>query len=153
MEKILGKALTFDDVLLVPAYSKMLANQIRLNTQLTPSIELNILFLSAVMDTVTESRMAISLARSGGIGIVHKNMTVEQQALEVIKVKKSESGIIVNPITVAPGDTVGQALSLMREYRISGLPVIEDDHLVGILLRSEERRVGKECRSRWSPYH
>ena len=113
MEKILGKALTFDDVLLVPAYSEVLPDQVRLNTRLTPSIELNIPFLSAAMDTVTESRMAISLARSGGIGIVHKNMTVEQQALEVVKVKKSESGMIVDPITVAPGDTVGQTLSLM----------------------------------------
>ena len=141
MEKILGKALTFDDVLLVPAYSEVLPDQVRLNTRLTPSIELNIPFLSAAMDTVTESRMAISLARSGGIGIVHKNMTVEQQALEVIKVKKSESGMIVDPITVAPGDTVGQALSLMREYRISGLPVIEDDHLVGIVTNRDVRFV------------
>ena len=141
MEKILGKALTFDDVLLVPAYSEVLPDQVRLNTRLTPSIELNIPFLSAAMDTVTESRMAISLARSGGIGIVHKNMTVEQQALEVVKVKKSESGMIVDPITVAPGDTVGQALSLMREYRISGLPVIEDDHLVGIVTNRDVRFV------------
>lgn len=141
MEKILGKALTFDDVLLVPAYSEVLPDQVILNTRLTPSIELNIPFLSAAMDTVTESRMAISLARSGGIGIVHKNMTVEEQAQEVLKVKKSESGMIADPITVAPDDRVGQALDLMREYRISGLPVVEGDRLVGIVTNRDVRFV------------
>jgi IMP dehydrogenase len=141
MEKFLGKALTFDDVLLVPAYSEVLPDQVLLNTYLTPSVELNIPFLSAAMDTVTESRMALSLARAGGIGIVHKNMTIEEQALEVIKVKKSESGMIVDPITVAPEDTVGHALELMRDYRISGLPVISGDRLVGIVTNRDVRFV------------
>ena len=141
MDKIIGKALTFDDVLLVPAYSEVLPDQVILNTRLTQAIELNIPFLSAAMDTVTESRMAISLARAGGIGIVHKNMTVEQQALEVVKVKKSESGMIVDPITVGPDDTVGHALELMRDYRISGLPVIVGDQLVGIVTNRDVRFV------------
>lgn len=141
MEKILGKALTFDDVLLIPAYSEVLPDQVVLNARLTPSLGLNIPFLSAAMDTVTESHMAISLARSGGIGIIHKNMTVEKQAQEVQKVKKSESGMIVDPITVAPDDSVGHALDLMREYRISGLPVIEGDRLVGIVTNRDVRFV------------
>ncbi|MBE1426088.1 IMP dehydrogenase [Desulfomicrobium macestii] len=141
MDKFLGKALTFDDVLLAPAYSEVTPDQVILNTRLTPTIELNIPFLSAAMDTVTESRMAISLARAGGIGIVHKNMTVEQQALEVVKVKKSESGMIVDPITVDPDDTVGHALELMRDYRISGLPVVLGDQLVGIVTNRDVRFV------------
>ncbi|NLW82054.1 MAG: IMP dehydrogenase [Desulfovibrionales bacterium] len=141
MQKILGKALTFDDVLLVPAYSEVLPDQVVLNTKLTNSIELNIPFLSAAMDTVTESRLAIALARTGGIGIVHKNMSIEQQALEVVKVKKSESGMIVDPITVAPDDTVGHCLELMRDYRISGLPVVLGDQLAGIVTNRDVRFV------------
>ena len=141
MNKILGKALTFDDVLLVPAYSEVLPDQVVLNTRLTPSIELNIPFLSAAMDTVTESLMAISLARAGGLGVVHKNMTIEQQALEVTKVKKSESGMIIDPIVVGPDDNVGHVLELMREYRISGLPVVLGDQLVGIVTNRDVRFV------------
>lgn len=141
MEKVIGKALTFDDVLLVPAYSEVLPDQVALGTRLTSAIELNIPFMSAAMDTVTESRMAISLARAGGIGIIHKNMSIEQQALEVIKVKKSESGMIVDPITVGPDDTVGHALQLMQEYRISGLPVVLGDQLVGIVTNRDVRFV------------
>lgn len=141
MAKILGKALTFDDVLLIPAYSEVLPDQVVLQTRLTPQIELNIPFLSAAMDTVTESQMAICMARAGGIGVVHKNMTIEQQALEVIKVKKSESGMIVDPITVGPDDTVGHVLRLMQDYRISGLPVVLGDQLVGIVTNRDVRFV------------
>lgn len=141
MEKILGKALTFDDVLLVPAYSEVLPDQVALGTKLTNSIDLNIPFLSAAMDTVTESQMAISLSRAGGIGIVHKNMSIEQQALEVVKVKKSESGMIVDPITVGPDDSIGHVLQLMQDYRISGLPVVLGDQLVGIVTNRDVRFV------------
>jgi len=141
MEKILGKALTFDDVLLVPAYSEVLPDQVALGTKLTNSIDLNIPFLSAAMDTVTESQMAISLARAGGIGIVHKNMSIDQQALEVVKVKKSESGMIVDPITVGPDDSIGHVLQLMQDYRISGLPVVLGDQLVGIVTNRDVRFV------------
>lgn len=141
MAKILGKALTFDDVLLVPAYSEVLPDQVALHTRLTPAIELNIPFLSAAMDTVTESQMAICMARAGGIGVVHKNMPIEKQALEILKVKKSESGMIVDPITVGPDDTVGHVLHLMQEYRISGLPVILGDQLVGIVTNRDVRFV------------
>lgn len=137
----LGKALTFDDILLVPAYSEVLPDQVALSTRLTASIELNIPFISAAMDTVTESRMAISLARAGGIGVVHKNMTIEQQALEVTKVKKSESGMIIDPITVGPEDSIAHVLELMRDYRISGLPVILGDQLVGIVTNRDVRFV------------
>ncbi|HCF06149.1 MAG: dehydrogenase [Desulfomicrobiaceae bacterium] len=140
-EKILGKALTFDDVLLVPDYSEVLPDAVDIGTWLTREIRLNIPFLSAAMDTVTESRMAISLARAGGIGIIHKNMPVERQVLEVLKVKKSESGMILDPITVAPNDTVEHVLELMREYRISGLPVVEEDRLVGIITNRDVRFV------------
>lgn len=141
MAKILGKALTFDDVLLVPAYSEVLPDQVALHTRLTPAIELNIPFLSAAMDTVTESQMAICMARAGGIGVVHKNMPIEKQALEILKVKKSESGMIVDPITVGPDDSVGHVLHLMQEYRISGLPVILGDQLVGIVTNRDVRFV------------
>jgi IMP dehydrogenase len=141
MDKVIGPGLTFDDVLLVPSYSEVLPDQVEVGTRLTPEIALNIPLISAAMDTVTESRMAISMARAGGIGIVHKNMTIEQQKLEVEKVKKSESGMIVDPITVDPDDTVGQVLALMSEYRISGLPVVRDGQLVGITTNRDVRFV------------
>ncbi|MFW5791235.1 MAG: IMP dehydrogenase [Desulfohalobiaceae bacterium] len=141
MEKIIGTGLTFDDVLLQPRYSEILPDQVEVNTYLTPQIALNIPLLSAAMDTVTESRMAISLARAGGVGIVHKNMSIEQQRLEVEKVKKSESGMIVAPVTVEPDYTVGMALQVMSEYRISGLPVVKNDRLVGIVTNRDVRFV------------
>ena len=141
MDKLIGPGLTFDDVLLVPNYSDVLPDQVQVATRLTPEIELNIPLISAAMDTVTESRMAISMARAGGIGIVHKNMTIEQQKLEVEKVKKSESGMIVDPITVDPDDTVGHVLALMSEYRISGLPVVRDGSLLGITTNRDVRFV------------
>lgn len=136
-----GKALTFDDILLVPGYSDVTPDAVDIATWLTPSIPLNIPLLSAAMDTVTESAMAISMARMGGIGIIHKNMSVERQAQEVERVKKSESGMIVDPVTIAPANSVAEALNLMADYRVSGLPVVEDDKLVGILTNRDVRFV------------
>jgi len=133
MSKVITQALTFDDVLLLPDYSDILPDKVDVSTFLTPSIALNTPLLSAAMDTVTEARMAISMARSGGIGIVHKNIPIERQRLEVEKVKKSESGMIVDPVSIDPEFTVGQALEIMAEYRISGLPVVKGDELVGIV--------------------
>ncbi|NCC23760.1 MAG: IMP dehydrogenase [Deltaproteobacteria bacterium] len=141
MDKIVGTGLTFDDVLLLPRYSEVLPDQVNISTLVTPEISLNVPLLSAAMDTVTESRMAIYLARAGGIGVIHKNMSIERQRLEVEKVKKSESGMIIDPIVVAPGDTVGKVLELMEGYRISGLPVVESDLLVGIVTNRDVRFV------------
>jgi IMP dehydrogenase len=140
-DKIIGKALTFDDVLLVPDYSEVLPDTVDVSTQLTPEIRLNIPLLSAAMDTVTEARMAISMARSGGVGVVHKNMSIRDQVREVDKVKKSESGMIHDPVTVHPDDNVGKVLSLMTEFRISGLPVVRGDKLVGIVTNRDVRFV------------
>lgn len=140
-DKIIGKALTFDDVLLVPDYSEVLPDSVDVGTQLTPEIRLNIPLLSAAMDTVTEARMAISMARSGGVGVIHKNMSIRDQVREVDKVKKSESGMIHDPVTVHPDDNVGKVLALMSEYRISGLPVVRGDKLVGIVTNRDVRFV------------
>ena len=131
------EGLTFDDVLLLPAHSKVLPRDVDLTTYLTPQIKLNIPLLSAAMDTVTEARAAITMAREGGIGIVHKNMSPAAQALEVDQVKKSESGMIVDPITMAPDQKIYEALELMEKYRISGVPITKDGHLVGVLTESQ----------------
>jgi len=141
MDKIQGLALTFDDVLLLPAYSEVLPDEADVSSMLTPEIKLNIPLLSAAMDTVTESKMAISLARNGGVGVIHKNMSVERQRIEVERVKKSESGMITSPVTVFPEMTVAQALEVMSEYSISGLPVVSEDHLVGIVTNRDVRFV------------
>ncbi len=141
MEKILGKALTFDDVLLLPAYSEVLPDTVDTSTQLTPGIKLNIPLISAAMDTVTESRMAIAMARHGGVGVVHKNLSVREQVREVDRVKKSESGMIHDPLTVHPDDTLSKVLDIMEEYRISGLPVVRGEHLVGIITNRDIRFV------------
>ncbi|MDQ7031390.1 MAG: IMP dehydrogenase [Desulfonauticus sp.] len=140
-DKIVTLALTFDDVLLLPAYSEILPDQVDLTTRLTPEIKLNIPLLSAAMDTVTEARMAVSMARMGGVGVIHKNMSIEKQKLEVEKVKKSESGMILDPVTVQPEDSVAHVLQLMSEYRISGLPVVEGDTLRGIVTNRDVRFV------------
>ena len=142
--RLIQEALTFDDVLLVPAHSTVLPNQVDLSTRLTRGIELKIPLVSAAMDTVTEARLAIALALEGGIGIVHKNMSAERQAKEVLTVKKYESGIIRNPITVTPETSIGEVMRLTRENNISGVPVVtEDGHLTGIVtgrdLRFETR--------------
>src|SRR2546426_1405728 len=139
----LREGLTFDDVLLVPASSEILPRDTDVATQLTRTIRLNIPLLSAAMDTVTEARTAIAMAQEGGLGVVHRNLSVAEQALEVEKVKKSESGMIVDPITVRAEQPIAEALSIMQQYRISGLPVTRDGKLVGILtnrdLRFEKR--------------
>ena len=136
-----GRALTFDDILLLPDYSETTPDLVDIETWLTPSIPLRIPLLSAAMDTVTEAAMAISLARMGGIGIIHKNMPIARQRLEVEKVKKSESGMILDPVTVASSDSVRHALDLMEDYRVSGLPVVDGKSLVGILTNRDVRFV------------
>ena len=133
MGKIIGECITFDDVLLVPAYSEVIPNQVELKTHLTKKIELNIPMMSAGMDTVTEHRMAIAMARQGGIGIIHKNMTIEQQAEEVDKVKRSENGVITDPFYLSPEHTLEDANNLMAKFRISGVPITEGRKLVGII--------------------
>jgi IMP dehydrogenase len=139
----LPTALTFDDVLLVPRHSTVLPNQVDVSTRLTANIRLNVPLLSAAMDTVTESRLAIAMAQQGAIGVIHKNLPIEEQASEVDRVKRSESGMIVNPITLAPHDRIFQALELMSKYRISGVPITEDGskegRLVGILTNRDLR--------------
>jgi len=132
-------ALTFDDVLLLPAHSEVLPSQIDVRTTLTPRIRLKIPVLSAAMDTVTEARLAIALAREGGMGVIHRNMTIEQQASEVDKVKRSEAGMIVDPITLPPTATLAQAEELMSRYHISGVPITEGRRLVGILTNRDVR--------------
>lgn len=140
INKILKEGLTFDDILLEPGKSAILPREVDITTKLTPEIELNIPLVSAAMDTVTESAMAIAIAREGGIGILHKNMSIEAQCEEVDKVKRSESGMIQNPITLLPDQTIGDALELMRKYRISGIPVVENGgFLVGILTNRDLR--------------
>src|SRR5437879_1296875 len=138
-KKISGDAYTFDDVLIVPLKSDVLPTEARTNTRLTNKIELNIPIVSAAMDTVTESRLAIGLAQQGGIGIIHKNMSIEKQASEVDKVKRSESGMIVDPITMSPNDRIEDAVKLMAHYKISGVPITENGRLVGILTNRDLR--------------
>ena len=137
------EGLTFDDVLLLPAKSSVLPKDVNVVTQLTKKIKLNIPIVSAAMDTVTEAKLAIALAQEGGLGFVHKALSIEKQAEEVDKVKKSESGMIVDPITISPDAKIAEALELMRKYRISGVPVTKGHKLVGILtnrdLRFEKR--------------
>jgi IMP dehydrogenase len=137
--RVIQKALTFDDVLLVPAHSTILPREVSLTTQLTRSIQLNIPLLSAAMDTVTESRLAIALAQEGGIGIVHKNMTPAAQADEVAKVKRFESGVVKEPITVTPTMSVREVFEITRKHRISGLPVLEGGRVVGIVTNRDLR--------------
>ncbi|MCH9660164.1 MAG: IMP dehydrogenase [Bacteroidetes bacterium] len=138
--KILGEGLTYDDVLLVPAYSEVLPREVSIKTQFTRNISLNVPIVSAAMDTVTESAMAIAMAREGGIGVLHKNMTIEQQAAEVRKVKRAESGMIQDPVTLTKNATVGDAQATMKEYSIGGIPIV-DAHgkLIGIVTNRDLR--------------
>ena len=152
MGTIIGEGITFDDVLLVPQYSEVTPNMIDLTTNLTKNIKLNIPLMSAGMDTVTEHRMAIAMARQGGIGIIHKNMSIEQQAEEVDKVKRSENGVITDPFYLHPDNTLKEANELMGKFRISGVPIVDENKkLVGIItnrdLKFEEdfSRPIKEC--------
>ena len=133
MGTIIGEGITFDDVLLVPAYSEVIPNQVDLSTYLTKSIRLNIPMMSAGMDTVTEHRMAIAMSRQGGIGIIHKNMSIQEQAEEVDKVKRSENGVITDPFYLSPDNTLEDANNLMAKFRISGVPITENGKLVGII--------------------
>jgi IMP dehydrogenase len=137
--RIAQEALTFDDVLLVPAYSNVLPRDVSLSTQLTRDITINIPLLSSAMDTVTESRLAIAMAQEGGLGVLHKNMTIEQQAEEVRKVKKFESGVVRDPITVSPTTSIGDVVALTRSHNISGVPVVDGDDLVGIVTSRDLR--------------
>ena len=139
MGMIIKEGITFDDVLLVPSYSEVLPNDIDLSTNLTSTIRLNIPMMSAGMDTVTENRMAISIARQGGIGVIHKNMSIEQQAVEVDKVKRSENGVIADPFYLSPEHTIKDADDLMAKYRISGVPVTVGKKLVGIITNRDLR--------------
>jgi IMP dehydrogenase len=152
--RIIQKALTFDDVLLVPAHSSVLPRDVSLRTKLTRNISLNIPLLSAAMDTVTESRLAIALAQEGGIGIVHKNMSSQAQADKVAKVKRFESGVVKDPVTVSPDMTVREVISLTRKFKISGLPVVQGNLLVGIVTNRDlrfETRLDQPVRTIMTP--
>ncbi len=147
-DKFFGEGLTFDDVLLMPAYSQVLPREVNITTKLTKTLKLNIPLISAAMDTVTEWQLAIALAREGGIGILHKNMTIEQQTEQVRKVKRSESGLIIDPVTLHKDATIGDALTLMKENKIGGIPIVDNNKkLVGILtnrdLRFEDNKAKK----------
>ena len=146
-DKIVMDGLTFDDVLLIPAYSEVLPKTVELRTHFSRNIVLNVPFVTAAMDTVTESQMAIAIAREGGIGVIHKNMSIENQAREVAIVKRAENGMIYDPVTIRRGSTVAQALEIMSEYHIGGIPVVDDEnHLVGIVTNRDlrfERRLDR----------
>jgi len=147
-DKIVMDGLTYDDVLLIPAYSEVLPKEVKLTTKFSRHITLNVPFVTAAMDTVTESSMAIAIAREGGIGVIHKNMTIEDQARQVAIVKRAENGMIYDPVTIRRGRTVQDALDMMHDYHIGGIPVVdEDNHLVGIVTNRDlrfERRLDKK---------
>ena len=144
-DKIVMDGLTFDDVLLIPAYSEVLPKQVELKTKFSRHIELNIPFVTAAMDTVTESSMAIAIAREGGIGVIHKNMSIDEQARQAAIVKRAENGMIYDPVTILRGRTVKDALRLMAEFHIGGIPVVDEDkHLVGIVT-NRDLRYGQAC--------
>ena len=147
-DKVVMEGITFDDVLLIPAYSEVLPRDVSLSTQFSRNIELKIPFVTAAMDTVTEAPMAIAIAREGGIGVIHKNMSIEDQARQVAIVKRAENGMIYDPITIQMGKTVNDALDLMAEYHIGGIPVVDEEgHLVGIVTNRDlrfERRLDKK---------
>ncbi|MDR1090266.1 MAG: IMP dehydrogenase, partial [Prevotella sp.] len=139
-DKVLMDGLTFDDVLLIPAYSEVLPREVDLSTNFSRNIKLNIPFVSAAMDTVTEAKLAIAIAREGGIGVIHKNMSIEAQAQQVKFVKRAENGMISNPVSILRDKTVGQALAMMAEYKIGGIPVVDtNNRLVGIVTNRDLR--------------
>ncbi|MDH5577799.1 MAG: IMP dehydrogenase, partial [Betaproteobacteria bacterium] len=137
--RVIQKALTFDDVLLLPAHSRVLPREVSLKTRLTRQLELNIPVVSAAMDTVTEARLAIAIAQEGGLGVIHKNLTPQQQAAEVAKVKRFESGVLRDPMTIAPELSVREAMALQKQHRISGFPVVKGDKVVGIVTNRDLR--------------
>ena len=148
MAKIVKEGLTFDDVLLIPSYSEVLPYQVDLSTHLTDKIKLNIPLLSASMDTVTEYELAIAIAREGGIGIIHKNMSIEAQAHQVRKVKRAENGMIYDPITIKADGTVGDAKALMHENKIGGIPVIDDDNRLNGIVTNRDLRFQTDYRQK-----
>lgn len=156
-DKIVMDGLTYDDVLLIPAYSEVLPKTVELKTKFSRNIDLNIPFVTAAMDTVTESQMAIAIAREGGIGVIHKNMSIEDQARQVAIVKRAENGMIYDPVTIRRGSTVKDALDMMAEYHIGGIPVVDDDnHLVGIVTNRDlrfERHLDKKVDDVMSQEH
>src|SRR5450755_1273367 len=137
--RVVQKALTFDDVLLIPAHSTILPRDVSLTTRLTRKIKLNIPLVSAAMDTVTESRLAIAIAQEGGIGIIHKNLNPKQQAAEVAKVKRFESGVLRDPMTVSPSITVRELLALTHQHKVSGFPVVDKNMVVGVVTNRDYR--------------
>jgi len=145
-ERLIGEGITFDDVLLVPARSSVVPRDVDTSTQLTKKIRLRIPLLSAPMDTVTEAALAIALAQEGGIGIIHKNLTIEAQAREVEKVKRSENGIITDPITLPPGESTDTARRVMADHNVSGIPIVDGTRLVGILTRRDMKFLSASCR-------
>ena len=139
-DRVKMDGLTFDDVLLIPAYSEVLPNSVDLSTKFSRNITLNVPLVSAAMDTVTESQLAIAIAREGGIGVIHKNMSIEEQARQVHTVKRAENGMIYDPVTIKVGSTVNDALNMMKEYKIGGIPVVDEDMtLVGIVTNRDLR--------------
>ena len=142
-EKLVGEGLTYDDVLLVPAYSQVLPREVSIKSKFSRNIELNTPIVSAAMDTVTESAMAIAMAREGGIGVIHKNMSIAAQAAEVRKVKRSESGMIQDPVTLSETATVGDALQLMAENKIGGIPVVDDAGILKGIVTNRDLRFEK----------
>ena len=138
--KIVETAITFDDVLLIPSYSEVLPNQVSLKSRLSDKITLQVPIISAAMDTVTEAEMAIALARIGGLGFIHKNMPIEEQASQVYRVKRSENGMISDPVTLTKDHTLGEARDLMSTYKISGLPVVDEENtLIGIITNRDDK--------------
>jgi len=142
--KIIGEGLTYDDVLLIPNYSEILPREVSIKTKFSKNITLNVPIVSAAMDTVTESAMAIAMAQEGGIGVLHKNMTIEQQAAKVRKVKRAESGMIIDPVTLPLTATVGDAKQLMREFSIGGIPVVGDNQILKGIVTNRDLRFEKD---------
>jgi len=138
-DQLMKEGLTFNDLVLLPGESTVLPKDIDIKTELSRNISINIPIVSAAMDTVTESETAIALARQGGLGFIHKNMTIEKQALEVEKVKKSESGMIIDPITITPEQKISEVLNIMKKYKISGVPVVKKGNLMGIITNRDLR--------------
>ena len=142
--KIIGEGLTYDDVLLIPAYSEILPRDVSIKSKFTKNINLNVPICSAAMDTVTESKMAIAMAREGGIGVLHKNMTIEQQAIKVRKVKRAESGMIMDPVTLPMDASVMDAKNSMKEHRIGGIPIVDSNGFLKGIVTNRDLRFEKE---------
>ena len=147
-ERVQPEGLTFDDVLLIPAYSEVLPREVNVQTRFSRNISLNIPIVSAAMDTVTEAPLAIALAREGGIGVIHKNMTIAEQAAQVRKVKRAENGMIYDPVTISKDHTVGDALNLMKENKIGGIPVVDADRMLIGIVTNRDLRFQRDM-SRW----